>query len=277
MRQLQANYIVFSDLDGTLLDHHTYSYEAAVPALSRLRELEIPLILVSSKTRAELIDYQIRLKLTEYPFVVENGSAFFTRPGYFNHLTKHRNSESLSMYLLGKDINHIRHALEDISKKHKYEIRGFHNSTLDEIVSYTGLSKETARNALNREFSIPVFFDERAETILKQEIRNYGLTCLYGGRFMHILGQCNKGDSLRQIMNGYRRNNPDKNFVSVALGDSLNDFDMLKEADYPVLVKKTSGGYEDRAALNNVIYSPGIGPEGWNISVLAILQQAIME
>ena len=43
--------LVFTDLDGTLLDHHSYSHAAALPGLERLRGLEVPVIPVTSKTR----------------------------------------------------------------------------------------------------------------------------------------------------------------------------------------------------------------------------------
>src|SRR5687768_8132133 len=64
--------LVFTDLDGTLLDHDTYSWEAARPALSRLRHLGIPLVLCSSKTAAELRPIAKRLGL-QTPLIVENG------------------------------------------------------------------------------------------------------------------------------------------------------------------------------------------------------------
>lgn len=43
--------ILFSDLDGTLLDHDTYDWSPAQPALKQLAALEVPLVLTSSKTR----------------------------------------------------------------------------------------------------------------------------------------------------------------------------------------------------------------------------------
>ena len=34
MEEMQApEYIIFTDMDGTLVDHDTYSYDAALPAL----------------------------------------------------------------------------------------------------------------------------------------------------------------------------------------------------------------------------------------------------
>src|SRR5262245_50293684 len=54
-------WLVFTDLDGTLLDADTYSYEAASPALERLRERGTPLVMVTSKTRAEVELWRWRL------------------------------------------------------------------------------------------------------------------------------------------------------------------------------------------------------------------------
>ena len=34
--------LVFTDMDGTLLDHHTYSFEAAKPALKSVRRKRHP-------------------------------------------------------------------------------------------------------------------------------------------------------------------------------------------------------------------------------------------
>ena len=74
--------LIFTDLDGTLLDPLTYSYESAAPALDRVRALHIPLVIVSSKTRAEIDVYRRRLH-NEHPFISENGGGIFVPKGYF--------------------------------------------------------------------------------------------------------------------------------------------------------------------------------------------------
>ena len=51
-------YIVFTDLDGTLIDHNTYSYESAIISLNLLKEHNIPLIFCTSKTRTEIEIYE---------------------------------------------------------------------------------------------------------------------------------------------------------------------------------------------------------------------------
>ena len=68
--------LVFSDLDGSLLDHHDYSFGAALPAIEALRQRGVPLILCSSKTRAEIEPLRARLDNRD-PFIVENGAAVF--------------------------------------------------------------------------------------------------------------------------------------------------------------------------------------------------------
>jgi mannosyl-3-phosphoglycerate phosphatase len=74
--------LVFTDMDGTLLDHHTYSFEAAKPALSALESKSIPVIPTTSKTFAELQPLRERIGL-DGPFIVENGAAIFIPHGFF--------------------------------------------------------------------------------------------------------------------------------------------------------------------------------------------------
>jgi len=68
--------LIFSDLDATLLDHNTYSFQEALPALQLIRKRKIPLILSSSKTYNEMM--VIRKELNNHdPFIYENGSGIY--------------------------------------------------------------------------------------------------------------------------------------------------------------------------------------------------------
>jgi len=268
---MHTKLIVFTDLDGTLLDHHTYAFDAALPALKVLRERDIPLILVSSKTRLELLDYQKLFNLTNLPFVVENGAAIFTPLNYFDSLPDPVQINHLTCYCLGKRFAEIKQVLNLISKKYDYSIKGYHNATPEEISVKTGLKGESLIRSLSREFSIPIFYDQHADEILQKESETYNLQILYGGRFMHLLSKTDKGMALKLIMRGYQKKMPSKLIKSIALGDSLNDFAMLEQADYSILVKKHDGSFESRARIENIIYSPDIGPKGWNQSLLKII------
>ena len=74
--------IIITDLDGTLLHHRTYSFEEAKPALDLVRRQGIPLVICSSKTRAEIEVYRKRLD-NNHPFISENGGGIYIPAGYF--------------------------------------------------------------------------------------------------------------------------------------------------------------------------------------------------
>ena len=82
---MSLSHVIFSDLDGTLLDHQSYEFTAAQPAINFIKENQVPLILVSSKTKDEMIHYQSELGISGLPFVVENGSAIYTEIEYFRN------------------------------------------------------------------------------------------------------------------------------------------------------------------------------------------------
>jgi mannosyl-3-phosphoglycerate phosphatase len=179
--------------------------------------------------------------------------------------------DNFTCYRLGKSFGEIKAVLNLISKKYSYKIKGYHNATPEEISEKTSLKGEALVRSLSREFSIPLFFDVHAEKILKQESAEHNLQILYGGRFMHLLSQTDKGMAMNLIMRGYRYKMDSADIQSIAMGDNLNDFAMLRQADYPILMKKHDGTYESREKLSNIIKSPAIGPKGWSRSLLQIL------
>jgi mannosyl-3-phosphoglycerate phosphatase len=74
--------IIFSDLDGTLLDHDTYSFEKEKDALHLLKDNDIPLVICSSKTRSEIEFWRKKLGNIQ-PFITENGGGIFVPRSYF--------------------------------------------------------------------------------------------------------------------------------------------------------------------------------------------------
>ena len=77
--------IIFTDLDGTLLDHDTYSWKPAESALKLARKMNIPVIFCTSKTRAEVEIYRKSIG-NKHPFIAESGEAIFI-PVSYTHLT----------------------------------------------------------------------------------------------------------------------------------------------------------------------------------------------
>ncbi len=66
--------VIFTDLDGSLLDTETYRFDAARAALEELTARQVPLVLCTSKTRAEVEPLRQELGNTD-PFIAENEGA----------------------------------------------------------------------------------------------------------------------------------------------------------------------------------------------------------
>lgn len=267
--------VVFTDLDGTLLDHSTYSFEAAREALDELRARSIPLVIVSSKTRAEIEPLRSRLR-NEHPFIVENGGAVVIPSAYFPfQLATATAHDPYVLVELGTSYSVLRRALKEIEKELGVELRGYGDMSLDEVVRRTGLSRPEAELAMQRHYDEPfVVEDERCPLgALTQAIAARGLRWTKGDRFHHVMGIQDKGEAVRYLIECYRRraaHHRDR-LITVGIGNSLNDLPMLKAVERPILVQQPDGLYEPAIELPGLILAPGPGPIGWNRALLSLL------
>jgi mannosyl-3-phosphoglycerate phosphatase len=261
--------LIFTDLDGTLLDHHSYSFKGAEKALHRLRQHSIPLILTSSKTRAELQVLEEKLGFNE-PFIAENGGGIFIPAGY--PMLETKALEKSGVYYLkrfGMPYSYIRTIFEMM--RPKYNIRGFGDMTVGEIMEATGLLEADAHMASQRDFSEPFrFLAETGLQELKKEVSEHGLRVTRGGRFYHLMAaQQDKGQAVAETTRLFQTECPNK-ITTIGLGDAENDYLMLKIVDIRVLIPKPDGSYEN-LKLRGLRKSPYPGSKGWEAAVMAIL------
>jgi mannosyl-3-phosphoglycerate phosphatase len=256
--------IVVSDLDGTLLDHDTYSFDAARPALDRLRSERIPVVLCTSKTRAET--EQIRLALrNDHPFIVENGGAVVVPRGYF------KVEVETTLIQLGDSYADLVSALARAAAESGVPVRGFSAMTDAEVSAATDLPLEQARLAKQREFDEPFeVLDGRDPTPLLDAIARAGKRWTAGGRFYHITGSNDKARAVRTLVELYRRDGGA--VTTVGLGDAPNDAAFLREVDVPVVIASPRAADVARQVPNARI-TPIAGPRGWNEAVLSMLDQ----
>jgi len=283
--------LVFTDLDGTLLDTVTYSNEAALPALQALKQRRIPLVIVSSKTRTELESIRRQLDNHE-PFVTENGGGVFIPPGTFKFpLAGAILRDAYQVIEHGTPYRQLRLALADIARAAGCELKGFGDMTVEEVVLLTRLSPPQAALAKQREYDEPFVLLEaerrsgsgsadEAITRVYAEAERRGLRCISGGRFHHLHGLHDKGQACRLLIQFYRQHLGDDRLLTIALGDSQNDHGMLAESDHPVLVRKCDGSYAGGGEipnLPNLIRADGIGPIGWNRAILGLLRDRVTD
>lgn len=260
--------IVFTDLDGTLLDAETYSFEPALPAVEMLKEMGIPLIFCSSKTRAEIEEVQKRLG-NIHPFISENGGAVFVPKRYFGFAFPHSAArDGYYIVELGARYAELRTILKRIAHEKGAEIRGFGDMAPDEIAGLTGLSLEQAHLAKRREYDEPFVIESGDEAEVTAGIRQKGYQ-VTRGRFLHITGRSDKGRAVTLLKGLYRKKYDD--IRTLALGDGQNDVPMLEKVDIPILVKKLNNMHEPGINIHRLRRADGIGPKGWNKAVIEIV------
>ena len=278
------SHLVFTDLDGTLLDHNTYGWEAALPALDHCRKNGIPVILVSSKTRAEMDVLRHELNLSE-PFVSENGGGiFFPREAFKGapadaillKIREPERSEGLWQWSLGVPYAKLIRTLRHMRKSLRISIKGFSEMDVSEISRLTGLDEEDARLAAMREYDEPFIFEGETPDDLEplhQYAAQRGLMIVSGGRFHHLLGNNHKGKAMVKIASWYNSQYPLSNTIpTIALGDSPNDFPMLLCADFPVLILSKQKFPDLKQKIPKLETTQYPGPKGWNTAILNILR-----
>lgn len=251
-------YIIFTDLDGTLLDHHTYSYDEAVEAIEKIKCFEIPLILASSKTAAELISLRAELDFEHCPAIVENGAG----------ILKANETQTSKSDSYGEILEKINAASDDLSDLFK----GFSNWSADEIAEITSLTPEAATLAKQRQFSEPGLWkgSDMQLSEFESHLAKQGLKAQQGGRFLTVSSGHSKADRMVEIINERRKTTPD--LISVALGDAPNDFEMLSKSDIGFLINNPTHQFALPPELESRIKcSQNIGPAGWNESILGLI------
>ena len=256
---MKTGWLVFTDLDGTLLDHNSYDYRPALPALLGLKERGIPIIPVSSKTYAELQVHMQQLQL-DGPLVAENGAVIvypdeepqIAPPGYLQ----------------------MRDYLVDCRANPEFDFIGFGDMSPEEVMEATGLDETSARLAMQRLASEPLIWQGSEEGLqqFKQKVTKAGLRLLQGGRFLHLLSDTDKGRAIKHIVN-HMRNKGIAIRRTIALGDSDNDREMLLAADIPIIVRKHNGSHMPLPERPGAYLTDEAGPAGWNQAILELLQK----
>lgn len=257
--------IIFSDLDGTLLDHETYGFDAARPALEALRAANIALVLASSKTAAEIKSIRQAIGFGDYPAIVENGAGIL--PGdNMDAITADR-SEYWRLLKI----------LEEMPSDLSRQFRGFASMSIAEISAMTGLGPEGAGKAAERQFSEPGEWTGTAEQFDRwtRMLSKRGVSVRRGGRFSTLSFGSSKAARMREIVKIIAATS-DQPIFTIALGDAPNDIEMLEAADRAFIVANPHG--EPLSCLageadGSISRTQKSGPEGWNEAVLSILNE----
>ncbi len=268
--------LIFTDLDGSLLDHHSYSFAPAANYLERLDAQQIPVIPITSKTRAEVLSFRERIN-NQHPFVIENGAAICIPKDYFDQCPEQAtgqgdywlisNSEPRAQWLA---------LLHQVGQPFADEYQTFSSICAEQgiegLAMLTGLTLEQATLAQQREYSESIHWlgtDSRKAEFIAQ-LNDAGAHLLQGGRFLSMGGNTDKGRALVQLQALYQIQYGQ--CQSIAIGDSDNDISMLEAADSALVIRSNNHAKPVVKRTNNLYHSNAIGPNGWVEGIAAWLK-----
>ena len=262
---LKKKILIFTDLDGSLLDKETFKFDVIKDYFKELVRNGIIIIPNSSKTEAELLDFNEQNNL-DLSFITENGSSI-------HGLNKiHQNLPD--KIIISRTIDEIRNIYEEnISLDLKNKITHILELEREKQQEILGLPLDKIKLAIKRDHSIPIKFNgtESEKNEFTKILKNSGLTIQTGGRIMNVCDNVNKSKAMSRALQLIRKELTEE-IITIGVGDNENDIEMLKQADYPCLVKNDNF---DSSTLNidNLIKSTKLSPMGWSDVIKTALQK----
>lgn len=257
----QQPLIIFSDLDGTLLDSHTYDWQPAAQWLLHLKQRNVPVVLCSSKTAAEMMLIQREIGLEGRAFIAENGAVIQLD-------TQWQDDESWPRLIMGASHADILGVLHHLRERDGFKFTAFSDVNEQTIGEWTGLNNKHATLARLQEASETLIWRDTDERMaaFSDLLKPLGLRFIQGARFWHVLDEQNgKAEAvsflLRRMLQreGHSR-------LSIGLGDGPNDAPLLDTTDYAVVVKGFSrdGIHLQNDTPERVYHTRQHGPSGWS-------------
>jgi mannosyl-3-phosphoglycerate phosphatase family protein len=267
--------IVFTDLDGTLLDAHTYEVGPVHQMLARLAAQRIPVVFCSSKTAAEQRPLRGALGLEHTPYIVENGSAVFVPDSAGLGVTDWPRVAGVPherVRVLGQTFDVVRAGLARATAKTGSRVAGFADLSSRQVAELTGLDEASASRARQRDFSETLIDQCSPEewSALEVALAAEGLTCRHGGRFRTVSGaESDKGRAARLVAGLFTvaRGQP---IITAGLGDSANDEGLLASVDHPYLIAQAERSWAS-IDIPGLVRTPQAGPSGWNEAIQHLL------
>jgi mannosyl-3-phosphoglycerate phosphatase len=258
--------VIYTDLDGTLLDHHTYSFEAAWETVRSLRDRGIPIVPCTSKTRAETSELMNAVGLSG-PMIVENGAAIWVPKDW--GLSRPAGAEDTWeawCHSFGPSRGMIRRQLAILNVEWGNRYQSLCDLSDKQVMAVTGLDAESAARAKDRHYcETLVWLGTPADrAAFAGQVAALGLRCLQGARFVHVLGASGKGAAVSWLHQKIRTELLDfSDAVSISAGDADNDVDMLEITDLALLIRSPVHEPPTPKRVGGLVISDSFGPTGW--------------
>lgn len=256
-------YIIFTDLDGTMIGHDDYQFGSVPAILHKLQQQCVSVIFNTSKTWAEVQEIQKQLNYFA-PCVVENGGGIHVPAlGPWQPLTALKLEGSVSR----EDINKV---LDQVGQEFNFE--RFRDWNINKLIQHTGLQAKQAEQANQRLYSEPLLWCDTSTALVrfKAKLQDFGLRLVQGGRFCHVMGQQDKSIAMAVLIAAYESEFNSRP-LTIALGDNQNDHLMLLNADIACVMPLPDRPVMQLQRKSATLYSNVQAPQGWTDFITQLL------
>lgn len=267
MKQL----LIFTDLDGSLLNHDDYQWHDAKPMLTYCQNQQIPVIANTSKTHAELCLLKSTIPLADFHIVENGGGIFTTQPCLSSHFKPFEGA--YFYHALVKPAAYWQKIVNDVLRQLNTPAFAFSKLSPNALQEITHLSYDEIKLAQARLFSEPIYLPVNYDkTPLLKALTEAGGEVLIGGRFMHVSGKTNKGIALLWLQE-FLSQQQQKDFISIAIGDGHNDIAMLEAADIALIIPSPVHELPKLDRTEGVYIANQPGAKGWNAGLRNIFDE----
>lgn len=270
--------VVVTDIDASLLEPGTGSLSNQRAALNFLAERGIPLIVNSSRSRAEIERLHHTLDIVT-PFISEHGSALFLPHQCLPFVPDHaRAAVGGHVIEFGRRYYQVVDTLRLTCQELNVDVVGFAELSIDEVARELGISSADAQLVKLREYTELFRVEDGSEATLSRlfkSLRRRGVRCYQRGRHFLASATPNRAQSLRTLKSLWTRAWGEH--VMVGLGDSEDDVSWLQFVDVPIFVENGRSGIPARVLrkLPTVRLTERRGRLGWSDAIFEFVGKAI--
>jgi mannosyl-3-phosphoglycerate phosphatase family protein len=262
--------VVFSDVDGVLRRPQVHSCTEAARALQPLRREDVPLVLCSSHTRAEIEWIQQELGI-HHPFVCESDGAAFIPAAYFPFAVPGaRDLAGRQAVEFGRPYAEVARTLHRTAERLRIKIVGFGEMSVEEVARGCHLPLLQARLAKLREYGERFRIldpDDTARSRLFSALKAAHLRCTAGERYDQVGAPVDNGAGVNVLLTLYNRAYGPA--LTVGLVDGLADDKVLQFVNRRVTVPDdpANGGVDVVAWAEAIVDSvEGLRRQEWSRS-----------
>ena len=268
--------VIYTDLDGTLLDHHTYAFDEALETIKALKDRGIPIIPCTSKTLAETVSLMQAIDI-DGPMIIENGAAIWVPQDWGLERPAGSASDADAWcHSFGPSRSMIRRQLAILSIEWGNRYQSLCDLSEKQVAAVTGLDLDGAARAKQREHCETLIWlgTPADRKTFAEQVETLDMRCLQGGRFVHVLTSGGKAEAVSWLHHKICRERPGfDGAISLSAGDAENDVEMLEVTDLALLVRSPVNEPPTVRRQGGLVISDTEGPAGWAEGIEALIER----